>query len=127
MYFIILTTALTLHGNGVTNIKTSRDAAAALRPLAGAFAATLFTAGIVGVGLVSIPTLITSAADAIAETFRCKDGLNEKFKALIRRVSLESGKRSSPQPEEKKIPRVRTCRHGVRLKVDYENMKLRFT
>ena len=31
----------------------------------------------------------------------------------IRRVSLESGKRSSPQPEEKKIPRVRTCRHGV--------------
>jgi Mn2+/Fe2+ NRAMP family transporter len=50
-------------------------------PLAGAFAATLFTVGIVGVGLVSIPTLITSAAYAMAETFRCKDGLNEKFKA----------------------------------------------
>lgn len=81
MYFIILTTALTLHGNGITNIETSRDAAAALMPLAGPFAATLFTAGIVGVGLVSIPTLITSAAYAMAETFRCKDGLNEKFKA----------------------------------------------
>jgi Mn2+/Fe2+ NRAMP family transporter len=81
MYFIILTTALTLHGNGVTNIETSRDAAAALMPLAGPFAAMLFTAGIVGVGLVSIPTLITSAAYAMAETFRCKHGLNEKFKA----------------------------------------------
>src|SRR6266481_2664721 len=81
MYFIILTTALTLHRNGITNIDTSDDAAAVLIPLAGAFAATLFTVGIVGVGLVSIPTLITSAAYALAETFRWKDGLNEKFKA----------------------------------------------
>jgi NRAMP (natural resistance-associated macrophage protein)-like metal ion transporter len=81
MYFIILTTALTLHRNGVTNIETSRDAAAALVPLADAFAATLFTVGIVGVGLVAIPTLITSAAYALAETFRWKDGLNEKFHA----------------------------------------------
>jgi Mn2+/Fe2+ NRAMP family transporter len=81
MYFIILTTALTLHRNGVTNIETSSDAAAALMPLAGAFAATLFTVGIVGVGLVSIPTLITSAAYALAETFRWNNGLNEKFEA----------------------------------------------
>ena len=49
--------------------------------MAGAFAATLFTVGIVGVGLVSIPTLITSAAYALAETFCWKNGLNEKFKA----------------------------------------------
>jgi Mn2+/Fe2+ NRAMP family transporter len=81
MYFIILTTALTLHRNGITDIDTSRDAAAVLTPLAGAFAGTLFTVGIVGVGLVAIPTLITSAAYALAETFRWKDGLNEKFKA----------------------------------------------
>jgi NRAMP (natural resistance-associated macrophage protein)-like metal ion transporter len=81
MYFIILTTALTLHRNGITNIDTSRDAAAALMPLAGPFAATLFTIGIVGVGLVAIPTLITSAAYALAETFRWNHGLNEKFKA----------------------------------------------
>jgi Mn2+/Fe2+ NRAMP family transporter len=81
MYFIILTTALTLHRNGATKIDTSYDAAAALVPLAGAFAATLFTIGIVGVGLVAIPTLITSAAYALAETFRWRDGLNRKFKA----------------------------------------------
>ena len=81
MYFIILTAALTLHRNGITNIDTSQDAAAVLMPLAGAFAATLFTVGIVGVGLVAIPALITSAAYALAETFCWKNGLNEKFKA----------------------------------------------
>jgi Mn2+/Fe2+ NRAMP family transporter len=52
-----------------------------LVPLAGAFAATLFTVGIVGVGLVSIPTLITSAAYALAETFRWRNGLNKTFNA----------------------------------------------
>ena len=81
MYFIILTTALTLHRNGVTNINTSREAAAALMPLAGPFAATLFTIGIVGVGLVAIPTLITSSAYALAETFRWKNGLHRDFHA----------------------------------------------
>jgi Mn2+/Fe2+ NRAMP family transporter len=80
MYFIILTTALTLHRNGITNIDTSQDAAAVLMPLAGPFAATLFTVGIVGVGLVAIPTLITSAAYALAETFRWNHGLNEMFR-----------------------------------------------
>ena len=81
MYFIILTTALTLHRNGVTNIDTTRDAAAALRPLVGPAAMTLFTIGIVGVGLVAIPTLITSSAYALAETFRWKDGLHRRFLA----------------------------------------------
>jgi Mn2+/Fe2+ NRAMP family transporter len=81
MYFIILTSALTLHRNGVTNVDTSSDAAAALKPLAGALAATLFTFGIVGVGLVAIPTLITSSAYALAETFRWRNGLHKRFQA----------------------------------------------
>jgi Mn2+/Fe2+ NRAMP family transporter len=57
MYFIILTTALTLHKSGATEIETSRQAAEALRPLAGNFAAVLFTAGIIGTGLLAIPML----------------------------------------------------------------------
>jgi NRAMP (natural resistance-associated macrophage protein)-like metal ion transporter len=81
MYFIILTTALTLHRHDITNINTSREAAAALMPLAGPFAATLFTLGIVGVGLVAIPALITSSAYALAETFRWKKGLHRNFHA----------------------------------------------
>src|SRR5260370_30512855 len=61
-FFIILTTALTLHQHGITNIETSKDAAQALSPFAGKFAGTLFTLGIVGVGLLAIPTLTGSAA-----------------------------------------------------------------
>jgi NRAMP (natural resistance-associated macrophage protein)-like metal ion transporter len=80
MYFIILTTALTLHAHGVTKIETSRQAAEALRPFAGSFAAILFTIGVLGVGLLSIPTLTGSAAYAFAETFRWKQGLDAKFK-----------------------------------------------
>ena len=57
MFFIILTTAITLNRHGITHIETTRQAAEALRPLAGKFAATLFTIGIVGVGFLAIPTL----------------------------------------------------------------------
>ena len=66
MYFIILTTAYTLHRNGVTQIETSRQAAEALRPLAGNFAAFLFAAGVIGTGFLAIPTLAGSAAYAFA-------------------------------------------------------------
>jgi NRAMP (natural resistance-associated macrophage protein)-like metal ion transporter len=80
MFFIILTTAITLNRHGITHIETSREAAEALRPLAGKFAATLFTAGIVGVGFLAIPTLAGSAAYAFAETFGWHQGLDKKLK-----------------------------------------------
>jgi Mn2+/Fe2+ NRAMP family transporter len=80
MSFIILTTAITLNRHGVTHIETSRQAAEALRPLAGKFAATLFTIGIVGVGFVAIPTLAGSAAYAFAEMLGWRQGLDKKLK-----------------------------------------------
>ena len=79
MFFIILTTAVTLHAHGVTKIETSRQAAEALRPLAGAFTATLFTVGVLGVGFLAIPTLAGSAAYAFAETFGWRQGLDQKM------------------------------------------------
>lgn len=79
MFFIILTTAATLHKSGITHVETSRQAAEALRPLAGNFAALLFTVGVVGVGFLAIPTLAGSAAYAFAETFGWRQGLDEKF------------------------------------------------
>jgi Mn2+/Fe2+ NRAMP family transporter len=79
MFFIILTTALTLHTHGITKIETSRQAAEALRPLAGGFAATLFTVGVLGVGFLAIPTLAGSAAYAFAETFGWRQGLDRKM------------------------------------------------
>ena len=81
MFFIILTTALTLHRNGITDIQTSRQAAEALRPLAGNFAALLFTVGVLGVGFLAIPTLAGSAAYALAETFGWHQGLDAKWKS----------------------------------------------
>jgi NRAMP (natural resistance-associated macrophage protein)-like metal ion transporter len=80
MFFIILTTALTLHAHGRTSIETSRQAAEALEPLAGKFAALLYTVGIIGVGFLAIPTLAGSAAYALAETFRWRYGLDLKFR-----------------------------------------------
>ncbi len=80
MFFIILTTALTLHVHGITNITSSREAAEALRPLAGDLAMLLFTVGIVAVGLLAIPTLAGSAAYAFAETFHWAQGLDQKLK-----------------------------------------------
>jgi Mn2+/Fe2+ NRAMP family transporter len=79
MFFIILTTALTLHTHGITKIETSRQAAEALRPLAGGYAAALFTIGIIGVGFLAIPTLSGSAAYALAETFGWHHGLDERL------------------------------------------------
>jgi Mn2+/Fe2+ NRAMP family transporter len=79
MYFIILTTALTLHTHGVTHLETTKDAVKALEPLAGQFAALLFAVGIIGVGFLAIPTLAGSAAYAFSETFGFRQGLDEKL------------------------------------------------
>jgi hypothetical protein len=67
MYFIILTTAATLHAHGVTKIATARQAAEALRPLAGDAAYLLFTTGLIGTGMLGVPVLAGSSAFAISE------------------------------------------------------------
>lgn len=67
-FFIILTTAATLHAAGITDIQTSAQAAEALRPLAGDQAFLLFALGIVGTGLLAVPVLAGSAAYAVAES-----------------------------------------------------------
>ena len=83
MFFVILTTAMTLHAHGVTKIATTREAAEALRPLAGEGAYFLYTLGLVGTGLLAIPTLAGSAAYAFAETFDWAYGLDEKFQNAV--------------------------------------------
>ena len=94
MFFIIVTTALTLHRFGITRIETSRQAAEALQPLAGRGCFLLYTAGVIGVGLLAIPTLAGSAAYALAETFGWQQGLDEKMekaKAFYAVVLLATG------------------------------------
>jgi len=55
MFFIIITTAATLHASGITKIETASQAAEALRPVAGNLAYLLFAAGIIGTGLLAVP------------------------------------------------------------------------
>ena len=77
-FFIILSTAATLHAAGLTNIQTSAQAAEALRPIAGEFTFLLFSLGIIGTGMLAVPVLAGSAAYAVAEAFEWKTGLDLK-------------------------------------------------
>ena len=78
MYFIILTAAATLHRAGMTDVQTAEQAAAALKPLAGAGASWLFAAGLVGTGMLGVPVLAGSGAYAIAEAAAWRAGMDEK-------------------------------------------------
>jgi len=81
MYFIILTTGATLYATGQKDIETARQAAEALRPLAGNAAYLLFTLGLVGTGMLGIPALAGSAAYAAAEAMHWRGSLNDRPRA----------------------------------------------
>ena len=77
-WFIMLTTAFTLHTSGIHDIDSAAQAAAALTPIAGGFAGLVFAAGIIGTGLLAVPVLAGSASYAAAEAFDCPAGLDCK-------------------------------------------------
>lgn len=83
MFFIMVVTTFTLHKHGMTNIESSKQAAEALRPLAGNSAMLLYTLGLVATGFLAIPTLAGSSAYAFAEIFNWDHGLDEKWKNAI--------------------------------------------
>jgi NRAMP (natural resistance-associated macrophage protein)-like metal ion transporter len=78
-FFIILSTAATLHAAGITDIQTSAQAAEALRPLGGPMAFLLFSLGIIGTGMLAVPVLAGSAAYAVAESFDWQSGMDRKL------------------------------------------------
>lgn len=75
---IVIGAATTLHANGITHINSAADAAAALRPIAGPFAQTIFALGIFGTGLLAVPALAGSAAYAVGETCNWTVGLSRR-------------------------------------------------
>ena len=78
MYFIILTTSATLHAHGIVKIDTAKEAAEALRPLAGNAAYLLFTLGLIGTGMLGVPVLAGSCAYALAEAASWRGSLENK-------------------------------------------------
>jgi Mn2+/Fe2+ NRAMP family transporter len=96
-FFIMVTTAATLNAHGVTKIDTAEQAAEALRPIAGDLTFTLFSAGIIGTGLLAVPVLAGSAAYAVAESFGLKGSLELPadralgFYAIVAAATLGGG------------------------------------
>ncbi len=76
--FIIFATAATLNAHGVTDIRTSSQAAEALRPIAGVFTFALFAAGIIATGMLAVPVLAGSAAYGVSEVFGWTEGLDRR-------------------------------------------------
>ena len=66
-FFIVITTAATLHAHGDHRHPDLAQAAEALRPIAGPFAFAVFALGIIGTGLLAVPVLAGSAAYAVGE------------------------------------------------------------
>ena len=77
-FFIVLTFGSTLFAAGQHDIGSATDAAKALRPLAGDFAAVLLAGGLIGAGVLAVPVLTGSAAYGVAEAFRWRGGLDER-------------------------------------------------
>jgi NRAMP (natural resistance-associated macrophage protein)-like metal ion transporter len=85
-WFIIVVAAVTLNQHGITNITSAADAAKALEPLvqgfphAGYIAKVVFSVGIIGIGLLSVPVLAGSSSYALSEAFGWREGLFRKFR-----------------------------------------------
>jgi NRAMP (natural resistance-associated macrophage protein)-like metal ion transporter len=84
-WFIIISTAGSLHANGVTDIHTADEAAKALEPLvkvfpfAGEISKTIFTIGVIGVGLLAIPVMAGDCGYILSDIFGWKQGLSKKL------------------------------------------------
>jgi NRAMP (natural resistance-associated macrophage protein)-like metal ion transporter len=85
-WFILVVGAVVLNSAGITTINSAADAAKALEPLvqgfpnAGYLAKLIFSIGVIGIGLMSVPVLAGSSAYAISETLNWQEGLFRKFK-----------------------------------------------
>ena len=78
-FFIIALASSVLFNAGVHDIETIKDAADALKPLAGNYAYILFAFGVIGAGLLAIPVLAGSSAYVLSEIFGWKGSLNKPF------------------------------------------------
>jgi NRAMP (natural resistance-associated macrophage protein)-like metal ion transporter len=77
-FFVVVACAATLHVQGI-EIDDARDAANALKPLAGDAAATLFGLGFLGAALLAAAIVPLSTAYSISETFGKKADLDDSF------------------------------------------------
>jgi NRAMP (natural resistance-associated macrophage protein)-like metal ion transporter len=78
-WFIIVACAATLYAHGYRNVQDAKDAAQALRPLAGDYAYILFAAGLFNASLFAASILPLSTAYTVCEGLGFESGLGMKF------------------------------------------------
>jgi len=79
VFFIIVSTAATLHKAGI-EISTAADAAHALRPLAGRYAEILFGLGLFGASMLAAGVLPLATAYSISEALGFEKGVSRSFR-----------------------------------------------
>ncbi|HEU4508489.1 MAG TPA: Nramp family divalent metal transporter [Pyrinomonadaceae bacterium] len=79
VFFIIVSTAATLHKEGI-QISTADEAAQALRPLAGRYAETLFGLGLFGASMLAAGVLPLATAYSISEALGFEKGVSRSFR-----------------------------------------------
>ncbi|MGB7922478.1 MAG: Nramp family divalent metal transporter [Pyrinomonadaceae bacterium] len=79
VFFIIVSTAATLHKHGI-HIETAADAARALEPLAGHYAGLLFSTGLFGASMLAAGVLPLATAYSISEALGFEKGVSRSFR-----------------------------------------------
>jgi len=79
VFFIVVSTAATLHKAGIP-ITSAADAAQALRPLAGRYAETLFGLGLFGASMLAAGVLPLATAYSISEALGFEKGVSRSFR-----------------------------------------------
>lgn len=80
-FFIVISTAATLHASGFTGgIETAADAANALVPLAGQYAGLLFAVGLFGASMLAAGVLPLATAYSISEALGFEKGVSRSFR-----------------------------------------------
>src|SRR5437868_4742448 len=80
-FFIVISTAATLHAHGFTGeLESAADAARALVPLAGRYAALLFAVGLFGASMLAAGVLPLATAYSISEALGFEKGVSRSFR-----------------------------------------------
>ena len=79
VFFIVISTAATLHSHGI-HINSAADAARALRPLAGDYAEKLFAVGLFGASMLAAGVLPLATAYSITEALGFEKGVSRSFR-----------------------------------------------
>jgi len=111
--FVVIACAATLFATGKHNINDARDAAIALKPLAGRAASALFGFGLVGAALLAAAIVPLSTAYSVSEAFGRECKLDDKCRrrtVLLRRLLRDSRRQRRSCRRSRRSARARALR-----------------